>query len=184
MAAIVASDLIIRYSVKTGSAGNTTAGTAAGSLGTYISTTPWAGGVANDLFDDITGGENAASTVDYRCVFIYNSNTANTYQNAVAYISLETAGGASIAIAADTTLTSVLGSASAQALTGTTETAPGAGVTGLSYSSPTTAATGVSLGSIAAGSVKALWIRRTAANSAALSVDGVTIAWAGDTGSL
>jgi hypothetical protein len=184
MAAITAAELVFRYSVKTGAAGNTTAGTAAGSLGLYISTTPWAGGAANDLFDDITGAENAASTVDYRCIFIYNSNTANALQNAVVYISAEVAGGAVIALAADTTAASALGSATAQALTATTETAPGASVTGLAYSSPTTPATGIPLGSIPAGQVKAFWIRRTATNSAALSADGVTIGVSGDTGSL
>jgi hypothetical protein len=184
MAAIVPTDLVYRYSVKTGSAGNTTASSAAASLGTYISTTAWAGGSANDLFDDISGSENAASTVDYRCIFIYNSNASNALQNAVVYISSEVAGGASIALAADTTAASALGAASAQALTATTETAPGAGVTGLTFSSPTTVGAGVSLGSIAAGSVKAFWIRRTATNSAALSGDGVTISCSGDTGSL
>jgi hypothetical protein len=184
MAAIVASDLVFRYSVKTGSAGNTTASTATGSLGTYISTTAWAGGAANDLFDDITGAENAASTVDYRCIFVYNSNSANALQNAVVYLSTEVAGGASVAVAADSTAASALGSATAQALTATSETAPGSGVTSLAYSSPTTAGSGVSLGSIPAGQVKAFWVRRTAANTAALSADGVTIAVTGDTGSL
>src|SRR3954466_15177338 len=112
MAAIVASDIVWRYSVTTGSAGNTTAGTPGGSLGKYISTTAWAGGSANDLFDDISGAENAASTVDYRCIFVHNSNGANALQNAVVYLSAETAGGASIAVAADSTATSALGSAS------------------------------------------------------------------------
>jgi hypothetical protein len=184
MAAIVAADILFKYSVKTGSAGNTTAGTAAGSLGTYVSTTQWTGGAANDLFDDISGAENAASTVDYRCIFIHNSNAANTYQNVVVYLSAEVAGGASIAVAADTTAASALGSATAQALTATTETAPGAPITGLTYSSPTTAGAGVALGNIGTGQVKAFWIRRTAANTAALSGDGVTIAVSGDTGSL
>lgn len=184
MAAIVATDILFKYSVKTGSAGNTTAGTAAGSLGTYVSTTQWTGGTANDLFDDISGAENAASTVDYRCIFIHNSNAANIYQNVVVYLSAEVAGGASIAVAADTTAASALGSATAQALTGTTETAPGAGITGLTYSSPTTAGAGVALGNIGTAQVKAFWIRRTAANTAALSGDGVTIAVSGDTGSL
>jgi hypothetical protein len=64
MAAISQAELVWRYSTTAGAAGNTTASTAAGSLGKYISTTAWAGGVANDLFDDITGAENAASTVD------------------------------------------------------------------------------------------------------------------------
>lgn len=184
MAAITSGEILLKYSVKTGSAGNSTAGTANGSLGTYISTTQWTGGSANDLFDDISGAENAASTVDYRCIFVHNSNGANTLQNAVVYISSEVAGGASIALAADSTAASAIGSASAQALTGTTETAPGGSVTGLSYSSPTTAGTGISLGNIPSGQCKAFWVRRTAANSAALSGDGVTIAVTGDTGSL
>jgi hypothetical protein len=181
MAAITQAELIWRYSVTTGTAGNTTAGTAAGSLGRYISTTAWAGGAANDLFDDITGAENAASTVDYRCIFIYNSNAANAYQNAVAYISAEVAGGASVAIGPDTTAASALGSATAQALTIANETTAPAGVT---FTAPTTAATGIALGTIGVGQVKAFWLRRTAANTAALSGDSVTIGISGDTGSL
>lgn len=184
MAAITSGDLIFRYSVKTGSGGNTTASSAAGSLGTWISTTAWTGGGANDLFDDISGSENAASAVDYRCIFIYNSNTANALQNAVVYISAEVPGGASISLAADPTAASALSSGSAQALTATTETSPGASVTGLSFSAPTSASGGVSLGSIGPGQVKAFWIRRAATNSAALTGDGVTVAIAGDTGSL
>jgi hypothetical protein len=100
MAAIVPTDIAWRYSVTTGTAGNTTAGTALGSLGRYISTTAWAGGAANDLFDDLS------------------------------------------------------------------------------------AATGIALGTIASGSVRAFWVRRTAANTAALSGDGMSLTCSGDTGSL
>jgi hypothetical protein len=181
MAAIVAADIAWRYSTTAGAAGNTTAGTAAGSLGRYISTTAWAGGVAQDLFDDLSGSANAASQVDYRCIFIYNSNAANAYQNAVAYISSEVAGGASIAIGPDPTAASALGSATAQAVTIANATTAPAGVT---FSAPTTAATGIALGTIPVANVKAFWIRRTAANTAALSNDGVTLALSGDTGSL
>ncbi|WP_426566370.1 hypothetical protein ACPPVT_07440 [Angustibacter sp. McL0619] len=184
MTAITTGEILFKYSVKTGSAGNSTAGTAAGSLGTYMSTTAWTGGSANDLFDDISGAENAASTVDYRCIFVHNSNAANPLQNAVAYLSAEVSGGAGIAIAVDSTAESIISSSSAQALTGTSETAPGGSVTGLTYSSPTTAGTGIALGTIPAGHCRAIWIRRTAANSAALSADGVTLAVTGDTGSL
>lgn len=184
MAAITSAEIVFRYSTKLGTAGNTTASTANDSLGTWISTTAWAGGVANDLFDDITGTENANSTVDYRCIFVYNSNTANALENAVVYLSAETAGGASIAVAADSTAASALGATTAQALTATSETAPGAAVTGLTYASPTSAGAGVALGSIPSGQVKAFWVRRSAANTAALSNDGVTIAVTGDTGSL
>lgn len=181
MAAIVATDIVFRYTTTAGSAGDTTAGTAGGSLGKYASTTAWAGGSANDLFDDISGAENAASTVDYRGIAILNNNAANSYQNAVVYISAETAGGASIAVGVDSTAASAKGSASAQMLTIANETtAPAA----ISFSSPTTVGTGLSLGTIPVANVKGIWIRRTASNSAALSSDGVTIAVAGDTGSL
>lgn len=178
MAAITSAEILFKFAVAA-AAGNTTAGTAATSLGDQISTTQWTNGAT--LFDDISGAENAASTVDYRCIFVHNSNAANALENAVVYLSAETAGGASIAVGADTTAASALGSGSAQALTIANETTAPAGVT---FSSPTTAGAGVSLGSIPSGQVKAFWVRRTAANTAALSGDGVTLAVAGDTGSL
>lgn len=181
MAAITAGEILLKYSTTAGSAGNSNPGTANASLGKYISTTAWAGGSSNDLFDDISGAENAASTVDYRCIFVHNSNSANALQNAVAYLSAEVAGGASIAIGPDTTAATALANAGVQALTVASETTAPAGVT---FSSPTTVGTGIALGSIPAGQVKAFWIRRTAANTAALSGDGVTIAVSGDTGSL
>lgn len=180
MSAIIASEVLTKYSVAA-AAGNTTAGTANGSLGDQISTTQWTGGVANDLFDDVTGAQNAASAVDYRCIFVHNNNASNTLENAVVYLSAETAGGASIAVGADPTAESAIGSGSTQAVTVATETDAPAGVT---FSSPTTVGAGVALGNIPVGHCKAFWVRRTAANSAALSGDGVTIAVTGDTGSL
>lgn len=181
MAAIVAGDILTKFSVLTGSAGNSTGGTAAGSLGKYISTTQWTGGALNDLFDDISGDENAASESEYRCIFVHNSNTANVYENVVVWISAETAGGANISIGPDTTAASAIGSASAQAVQVANEdTAPG----GITFTSPTTKATGISLGNIGIAQCKAFWIKRTATNSSALSADGMTLSIAGDTGSL
>jgi hypothetical protein len=145
------------------------------------STTAWAGGSVNDLFDNISGAENAASTVDYRGLAILNNNASNTLQNPVIYISAETAGGASIAVGVDSTATSAKGGASAQMLTIASETtAPAA----ISFSSPTTSGTGLALSDIPVANVKGVWVRRTAANTAALSADGVTLAITGDTGSL
>lgn len=182
MTAITSAEILTKYTTTAGSAGNTTAGTANGSLGKYASSTNWTGGSLNDLFDDISGAENAASTVDYRGIAVHNSNTANTLENAVVYLSSEVAGGASIAVAADSTATSAVGSATAQLLQIANETTAPAGP--LTFSSPTTVGSGVALGNIPAGNVKGTWVRRTAANSAALSNDGVTLAFAGDTGSL
>lgn len=182
MSAIIASEIVFRYTTTSGSAGDSTAGTAGGSLGKYASSTAWAGGGANDLFDDISGAENAASTVDYRGIAILNNNAANAAQNSVAYLSAETAGGASIALASDNIAASAKGSASAQLAQIASETTTPSGVS--AFSSPTTAGAGVALGNIPVANVKGLWVRRTAANTAALSSDGVTIAVQVDTGSL
>lgn len=176
---IASSDIVLRLSVTTGSAGDSTAGTPAGSLGKYVSTTALSATPLNNLFDDISGAENAASTVDYRCVFVLNNHATLTLQNAVVYLSSEVAGGASIAIATDNVAISAKGSASAQAAQIANETTAPTGVS--AFSSPTTAGAGLSLGSIPAGQVKAVWVRRTAANSAALDADGVTLAVTGDT---
>ena len=185
MAAIVAGDIVWNYSVSTGAAGNSTTSSAAASLGKYISTSVWAGGSLNDLFDDISGAENAASTVDYRCVFIKNTNANNDYESAKVYLSAEVANGATVTIAIDDIAASAIGSASAQsALIGTEITAPsGVGA----FSGPTTAGTGLALSTLAkvgSTSCRAIWVKRTAGNNAALSADGVTLAVTGDTGSL
>lgn len=181
MTAIIPSEILFKYSTTAGSAGNSGTGSASGSLGKYISTSTIPDATLNALFDDISGAENAASTVDYRCFFVHNSNAANPLENAVVYLSAEVAGGANIAVGVDTTAASAIGSASAQALQIASETTAPAGI---SFSSPTTSATGLALGTIPVGQCKAVWVRRTATNSVALSGDGVTIAVTGNTGSL
>lgn len=182
MAAITSAELVTKYTVVTGSAGNAVANTTVGTfLGNKVASSNWAGGGTNDLFADITGAQNAASQVDYAGIGLYNSNAANAYQNAVVYLASEVAGGASVAVGVDTTAASAVGSAAAQLLTIASNITAPAGVT---FSSPTTAAAGVALGSIPSGNVRGVWVRRTAANSAALSADGVTLGFSGDTGSL
>lgn len=178
--AITTGELLYKFSVKTGSAGNSTAGTASGSLGKYISTTQITDAVLNNLFDDVTGDENAASsTVDYRCIFIHNSNGSLTWTSPVVWVSAETANGVDCAIATDDIAASAIGSAGAQAAEIASETTTPTGVS--AFSTPTTKGTGLSLGNIANGSCKAFWIRRTSANRAALNNDSVTVRCEGDT---
>lgn len=176
--AITASDILFKLATTAGSAGNSGSGTPAGSLGKYISTTQVTDATLHNLFDIISGDENAASTVDYRCLFVHNSHATLTWFSAVVWLSSETAGGASAAIGVDTTAASAIGSASAQALTIANETTAPSGV---SFSAPTSKATGLSLGDIPAGQCRAIWVRRTAANTAALDLDGVVVSFAGDT---
>lgn len=176
--AISSSDLLYKLATTAGSAGDSNTSTIAGSLGKYISTTQVSGTAQNNLFENVTGDENAASTVFYKCVFVHNNHATLTWSNAVLWLSAETAGGASLALGADTTAASAKGSASAQALTIANRTTAPSGVT---FSSPTTKAAGISLGSIAAGQVKAFWVRLTTANSAAQNADGGTWRVEGDT---
>lgn len=181
--AIVASDMVLRQSVLTGSAGDTVAGSstglgAPGSLGKYVSTTAL-GTALKDLFDDVSGAENAASTVDYRCVFLLNNHATLTASSISIFLSAEVSGGASVALAIDNLAASAKGGASAQAAQIATETTTPSSIG--SFSSPTTDGTGLSLGTLTAGQVRAIWVRRTAANSAALSADGFTFGVSFDT---
>lgn len=175
---IVSTDIVLLYTTTSGAAGNSTAGTQAGSLGKYVSTTPVATGV-NGLFDDISGAENQALTVDYRGIGVLDNHATLALQNAVIYIASEVAGGASVAVAVDNIAVSAKGSASAQLAQIANETTAPTGVG--TFSSPTTAAAGLALGTIPAGSVRGIWAKRTAANTSALDADGVTLGISGDT---
>jgi hypothetical protein len=175
--AIVEADIEYRFSVTTGP-GDSTAGSASTSLGEFISTTEITDATLHNLFDAISGSENAAEDVEYRCIFAYNSHATLTWQNVTAWLESEVSGGANAAISVDTTAASAVDSASAQAKEVANEsTAP----SGQTFSSPTTKAAGLSMGNIGPGEVKALWIQRTATDSSALSSDGVTIRLEGDT---
>jgi len=176
--AIVSSDIITKLSVKTGTSGNsTTQSDQNQSLGLYISTTTWLGGALHDLYSPITGLQNSSGAVDYRCVFIYNANGSLTFSNITVWISAQTAGGADFAIAVDSTAATALNSAAPQALSVANANTPPAGLT---FSMPTTEATGLALGQLLAGQVRAIWIRRTANNSAPINNDGGTISISGD----
>jgi len=178
--AIVANDIKFKFSVVA-AAGNTTAGSAATSLGDQISTTEITDATLNNLFDDVSGDENAASDVEYRCIFVHNAHATLTWQSVVVWISAQISGGANWEIAIDDLAASVIDQASAQAdVIGDEDTAPGAGVG--SFSAPVTKGTGLALGDIAAGYCRAVWIKRSATNSAALNNDGATLTVEGDTG--
>ena len=175
--AILTADLLYKYSVTTGP-GNSTSGIAAGSLGEFISTTQITSASLNNLFDDMTGDENAALDDEYRCVFIHNANGSLTWEDPVLWISAEVAGGADATIGVDPTAASVLASETDQAVEIATESdVPGS----VDFTGPTTKGTGLALGDLAAGKVKAFWFKRLGTDSAALDNDGITVRAEGDT---
>lgn len=176
--AITATDILYKLSV-TAAAGDTTAQPDPNaSLGDQISTTQITDASLHNLFDVVTGDENAASDVEYRCFFVHNNHATLAWQNVVVWLSAEVGGGAAAAISVDTTGVTAKGSASAQAKTVANESTAPATQT---FTSPTTKGTGLSIGNIPAGSVAAIWVRRTAANTGAVDNDGVTIRCEGDT---
>lgn len=177
--AILATDIKLRLSTTAGSAGDSTAAGAVGnSLGKYMSTTDI---TTSNVFPDITGAQNAQGSAykDYQCVFVYNS-AAQDALNVVVWNSSDVAGGASADMALDSTAASAHNNASAQALTIANATTAPAGP--LTFSASQSAATGLNIGTLAAGQVKAVWLRRTAANSGPLNNDGLQLEVDFDTG--
>jgi hypothetical protein len=178
--AITSANFKWKLSIKTGAAGNSASSTPAGSLGKYISTTEITDASLHNIFDVVSGDENAASDIEYRCIFLHNDHATLTLEGAVVWLSAEVSGGAAIAIAIDDLPDSAIGASDAQADEIADEsTAPGAGVG--SFSSPVTKGTGLALGDIAPGYCRAIWIRRSAANTVAVNNDGATIKCEGDT---
>src|SRR6185295_15387597 len=97
--AITASDILYKLSLLTGSAGNSAAQPDPNaSLGKYISTTQISGTPLNNLFDNVSGDENAASESEYRLIFVHNNHGSLTLLSPVVWISAEVSGGAVIAI--------------------------------------------------------------------------------------
>ncbi len=176
--AITSADILLKLSTVSGSAGNTLTSTPATSLGKYISTTTLVDNTINNLFDDVSGIENEASQVEYRCVFVHNAHSSLTLQGALVYLYSEVAGGAALALSVDTTAASAIGASAAQAKEIASDTIAPAVQT---FSSPITLAAGLSLGNIPAGYCKAVWIRRTAANTSAVNNDGGVIRVVGGT---
>lgn len=155
--AIVATDLITRLS---GGSGNSNPNA---SLGGALSSTAWAGGVLHDLFDAVSALENAASNDDYRAIYVLNNHASLTAYGVTVYLSDQVAGGATLAIAVADEAKNTAIETVADA-----DTPP----VGPSFSSPTTQETGISLGDLGPGEYRGLWLRRTAANTAAVSNDG------------
>jgi len=175
--AIATTDIKYRLTTTAGSSGNSTAqGNVNNSLGKYASTTDMTDASLNNLYDNISGDENTAGTVDYRAFAVINNHGTLTWTGPKVWLLSEIAGGASLSIGLDP-----VGVVAASAVMGTSigsETSAPAGVT---FSAPTTKAAGLSPGDVPAGSGFIVWVKRTAANNAAIDSDGGTFRAEGDT---
>lgn len=172
--AIAQSDIVKRYSVAA-AAGDTTAGTAATSLGDQVSTTVITDATIGNIFDDVNGAQAAAGDVDYRCIFVLNNHATLTYVGATVAVQSESAGGATIDIALDNIAVSAKGSGSAQAASIANEGVAPSGV-GAFGDGP------LAIGDLAPGQVKGIWIKRTTpASATAMNPDNFVLVFSGDT---
>ena len=158
--------------------GGTTNTSPAASIGGARSTQ--AGGVvptsltANSLFDDVTGAEEQAGDIEYRCVYVRNVGTVDA-QNTVVWLSANTSDGQTqIAMGLGTVATG----ASAQETAVANENTAPASVT---FTEPASEGAGLSIGTIPAGQHKGVWLRRTVDAAAGASSDTFTVAAAFDT---
>lgn len=171
---IAPSDILWKLSVAA-AAGDTTAGTPATSLGDQVSTTAITTAQLQNLFDNVSGAEAAAGSVEYRCVFVHNNHATLTYTGCQVSIQSQTAGGGTVDIALDNIAASAKGSGSAQAATVANETTAPTGV-------GTFGSSAITLGDLAPGQVRAVWLRRTVtAGASAVNPDGVLLDAKGDT---
>lgn len=174
---IASTDIKYRLTITTGVAGNANAqADPNASLGKYASTTDIVDATTLNLFDAISGDENATSTVDYRAFAIINNHGTLTWTSPKAWILSEVAGGASVAIGLDP-----IGVVAATAIMGASIVSETTAPAGVSFSAPTTKGSGLAPASVPAGSGFIVWVRRTAANTVAVDADGATFRAEGDT---
>lgn len=179
--AITATQIEFRLSTTATSVGNATLqDNVDNSLGGMVSQSTIQAATLNNLFDDVSGDDNAALDEEFRAFFVYNSNQTLNWEMVKVWISATVAGGAVASISLDSIGTTPVGySAGSQMLVVPDEdTAP----TALVFSHPLSKGAGLTIGTMTPLSVQGVWIRRVATNSAALNDDGLTISFEGDTG--
>ena len=171
------SDLVIRLSSTTATSGfyfNQTDPNI--SLGKYMASSQVGTGL-HQLWDPISAAENAASTSDYRCLFIHNINASSVFSSGYIFISGQVAGGANVFLGVDATPATTGSFTGVQASSVAGETSVPGGVT---FINALTYATGISIGNLNPGHCRGLWVRRDAQNSAAINSDGFYLAVQGE----
>lgn len=164
---VVQADMKLRYSTASGSAGLTTAGTRDTSLGKYVSTTDVTA-PPNAIWDDVQSAEASAGDTEYRCIFVYNSNSTDTALNVQVTLSAEVTGGGTTTVAVDNIAAGAANGAGALSATVANEnTAPtGVGTFGSS----------ATIGTLGPGQARAVWFKRVVgAATAAMTNDGFTV---------
>lgn len=120
------------------------------SLGGVISTTEVVDNTLNNLFDDVTGDEHTAGATEYRAIFFKNSSAETAYNAKIWIDSNTTATDDTLNIGKEATVGSPIQTVALET------TAP----TGISFSTADGQANAISIGSLLAGEVIGIWIKR------------------------
>jgi|Deesub1362B_J571_1020462.scaffolds.fasta_scaffold00499_24 hypothetical protein len=154
-------------------------GTPQGSLGGAITSNEVPSSGTNVIFDDVSAEEAQSGDVEYRCIYVKNTNTTDTLYDARVFIAQDTLSaddeidiGLDPAGVGDGTNTGVATSIADE----------GEAPTGVTFSHPTDYASGLVIGDLGPGQCIAIWIRRTvnagaaaiASNSFQIKVQGQT----------
>lgn len=170
MSPIVGTDIQWRLS---GGAANANVNAA---LGGAMSSTSITDASNNNLFDDVSGAESLAGSIEYRGFYVRNNHGTLTLQDARIYISSATTSADTefdIAIAVEAVNVTM-------ATIANETTAPAT----VSFTRPTTYTGGLQINAatgLAAAANRGVWIRRTVNASAAAAADAGTIKVEGDT---
>ena len=149
------------------------------SLGGYVSATPLNMSVPlNNLFDDVTGEQNEAGRVDYRCIFIRNSHATLTLRDARIWIEPFAGAAAMVLVGVDpigVTKQDIV--ARQAAIVSSPLEAPG----GVTFYRPVSKAIALLLGNLISGNVCAVWVQRSIHNVEPVDNDGFVFRVVGET---
>jgi hypothetical protein len=157
---------IVSSDIQTRLSGGSANGVPPNSIGGAVSSNI----VPPNLFYDVPAADSVTGRVQYRCIYVYNTNPTLTLENAVAW--LQANGGGTLAIGRGVATVD-----NVETAVGNENTAP-AGVT---FSTAPNEGAAISLGSIPSGRGKSVWIRRTIGPGAAATAITATVRVKGET---
>lgn len=124
------------------------------------------------LFDKVLPAEAVAGAVEYRCVYVRNTNGSSPMPNGKFWVVADT-------VALNTSIEIGLGSSIVDGTEQTVANETTAPV-GVSFSAPTSQGTGLDIPDLPAGSHKAIWFKRIIGAGAASGPESITFEISGD----
>lgn len=162
-------DLLAKGSSPLATSGNSLVNGGPGTnLGGFCTAGIIADATVDNLFQDVTGIENADSNDDYQCYFYHNNHATLDLNQGYLYVNSDTSGGTVDAVGLDPIGITQVGVATPQAQTIPNKNTPPVGVVFTTATAPTS---GLVIASLPHGFCIGIWIRRTATNGPSVNND-------------